>query len=144
MKIKVTVTKEILKRSMMCGVGNKDWSCVTEESFKNKVGVGFNCAIGEAVNELLPGAWVSPSAIRIYKSHEQMLRGGEIHEIDLPTEAIAFIPRFDALKSNPEARLELPELSFEIELPEGLINEIGISQAYKILSESKTLELIQA
>jgi hypothetical protein len=60
--------------------------------------------------------------------------------IDLPDTATEFIFQFDSRR--PADRLTMPEISFEVDVPSEMIEAIGIGQAYKILSESKTLELV--
>lgn len=142
MKVKIKITKDVLKRSMLCGIGDKDWDCSEAKSFLQRIGVGFNCAIGVAINDLLPNAWVSPTVIRFFDSHKDMRDGLEKYNIELPSAAVSFIKQFDHMRSNPDQRLTLPEFDFEIDIPEAIINEIGIGEAYRILSESKTLELV--
>jgi len=56
----------------------------------------------------------------------------------LPKEAILFIRQFDL--STPLQRVAMNTIQFEIDVPDDLINQIGINEVYKILSESKTLE----
>lgn len=141
MKILIKVTKDVLRRSMWCSV-NGDGHCETEEKFLAKQGLGFNCAIGLAVNDLLPNAWTSINSIHIFPSFKHMQELGASHVIYLPEIAFNFINEFDSLKTTPEERLNMPEISFEIDLPSDLIDQIGIGQAYKVLSESKTLELV--
>lgn len=121
MKTLVKITKEILKKSMMCG------------TFESTEDVVQNCAIALAVREIIPKAKVFSTMID---------PGLEFRSISLPIEAQKFIEAFDNLASEPKVRLELPELSFEIDIPNELIQKIGINQVYKILSESKSLELV--
>jgi hypothetical protein len=58
----------------------------------------------------------------------------------LPIEAGTFILIFDELSCSPKDRMEMPEIQFEIDVPNSVIERIGLSQIYKVLSESKTLE----
>lgn len=126
MKITVKITKDVLKRSMMCG------------TMSNLGAVGKNCAIALAVIDIFPDAIVGPQKIYPFGDYVN----GDGNKIDLPWEAISFIFYFDDLKKTPEARLALPEFSFEIEVPHSVIEKIGIGEAYRVLSESKTLELV--
>lgn len=117
MKILIKVTKDVLKRSMMCNFPDSQ-----------------NCAIAIACREFFPNA-----AITVY----DMYPFGSIDvSIHLPIEASRFVSKFDSLAVNKEQRLNLPEFSFEVEVPEPVLQRIGISEAYRILSESKTLELV--
>ena len=58
--------------------------------------------------------------------------------VDRP--AAKFVAQFDG--STPEERVLLPEFSFEIDVPSEVIEKIGIGEVYRVLSESKTLELV--
>ena len=119
MKLKIKVTKEILKKSMWCGTEKcQQW---TTQS----------CAIALAVRDIFPNAHVGGTYIAI--THFD-----KISIINLPYKATRFIKTFDFLKNLPKMRLQLPEFDFEIEIPEGLINEINIDDILK----SETLELV--
>jgi hypothetical protein len=124
MTIKIKVTKDVLRRSANC-----------------KAIDPYNCAIANAVREFFPGAAVVPGTIYpfcIGPTGETM----DTHTIiGLPEAANDLIYQFDACH-DPVKRANLPELIFEIHLTDQIINRIGISQAYKVLSESKTLELV--
>lgn len=116
--------KEILQRSMMCGTGL---------NFDN---VSENCAIALAVRDIFPKASVIYN--KIYP---------DVNKLYLPNILISdivneFISLFDRLKHNPKERLNLPETSFIVDVPDSLIELIGIEEVTKILSKSKTLELV--
>lgn len=129
MKITIKITKEVLRASMFCQTKG------TSESTM----IGQNCAIGKAVADLFSyKTWVGPSAIYYYK-HGVDLNGIGDYSIRLPHEACVFIKEFDG--TTPEDRINIRELSFEIDVPNEVIDDIGIGQVYKILSESKNLEL---
>lgn len=113
MKILIKVTKDVLRQSMHCSLDQAT----------------SNCAISVAVRHLLPDAKVLPNFITTPDAC--ML---------LPREAQLFIYAFD--NATPEQRLALPEISFEIDLPNEVIEMIGIGEVYKVLSESITLELV--
>lgn len=138
-KILVKVTKSVISRSIMCGTLPK----------KNRV--GSNCAISIAINDLLQNSWVD--SICIYKIKDSTI-WSEILEyeipqfdfsykkINLPIEATKFIRQFDKLKSTPQERLELPEISFEIDVPDEWLEGIAENEIKELLKESKTLELV--
>lgn len=123
MKILIKVTKEVLQKTMMCNGLNGD---VTE-----------NCAFAYAVRELFPRARVNYSCI-----HGPVVGQRHRWRIELPRNVANWIVDFDLLNTSPLKRLDLPEISFEAEVPEEAIDSISIREAYRILSESKTLELV--
>lgn len=65
-------------------------------------------------------------------------------EIFLTKEAMEFMQEFDKLKKTPEARLLMPEFSFEIEIPDSIVSKINIEGAFKKLENHENLELIEA
>lgn len=120
MKIKIKVTKEILKRSMNCEL--MEGSRTT------------NCAISLAVREIFPEAEtmlrvIYPSVITYEK-------------IEIPQEAQDFIVIFD--RKDPEARALMTPIEFEVELTDEVIEAlpINIDEAKEILKNSSTLELV--
>lgn len=136
MKIKIKITKEILETSKMCGVVNKDE-------------VPTNCAFALAVREIFPKAEVRAHFILPFGwtgvNQDQNLRDAVKNNVVilLAATARAYIRVFDMLRGMPEKRVDLPTLSFEIDVPSCIIDKIGIDEVYKVLSESKTLELVQ-
>lgn len=118
MKILIKVTKDVLRRSAGCTAG--------------KTIISQNCAVALALRDLFPQAQVGYPDMCFYF--------GQREEYILNSDVLMFIHRFD--KASPEERLLFPEFSFEIEVPSAVIDKIGIGQAYKVLSESKTLELV--
>jgi hypothetical protein len=130
MKILIKITKDILLKSSQC----------SEK-------VGFNCAVSLAIREIFPKAWIMTNYILVnerelvtcYANIVDYFNSEEL-KIKLPKEATNFINSFD-LKSEEE-RIEMNPISFEIDVPNEVIEEIGINEIYKILSESKTLELV--
>lgn len=121
MKIEIKITKDVLKRSMWCGVTVKP--------------VSTNCAISLAVRDLFPDASTSTEYIVLDKHG--------YHCLETPKIATRFINAFDALIHSPEKRLDLPEFSFEIDIPEQVIERIGIQEAKAILQKSETLSLVE-
>lgn len=118
MKILIKVTKEILEVSKMCGL---------------QYGGGIpseNCAIVLASNPVFPNSNVGLSTLVISKEDT----------IHLPANAVDFITRFDRL--TPSERILMSPISFEIEVPDSYIDQVGIEEVKDILSRSKTLELV--
>lgn len=124
-KLKIKITKQILKDSMMCG---------TIDSRKAGNSISKSCAVALAVREVFPNAIVGPSTIRPVSTI--------FTEIKLPKDATDYILLFDSLTSRPEARLALPEFEFEIRIPEVVINQINLDEVREVLKNSKTLELV--
>ena len=121
MKILIKITKEILESSKMCEDNR-----------------GQNCAIGKAVADLFGViSWVTTNRIEFYEKINTL---SFITATPLPDVAKQFIHDFD--KKTPEERVKMTPISFEVEVPEKIIDMIGISHAYKVLSESKSLELV--
>lgn len=108
--------------------------CGTTDSTEEKDWTTTNCAIALAVRDIFPKAEVFASEIIPF---------GMGPEICLPDIASDFIKEFDNFKNDPKARLLMPEISFEIDVPMKVIEKIGIREAYKVLSESRTLELVK-
>lgn len=130
-KLKIKVTKDILRRSMMCGT----------KSYKGLVSQG--CAISLACQEVFPECSVSA-----YISNGARVREG-IDKVEwfikLPHEARLFVGRFDELSATPEQRLDLPGLEFEVELTDEVLEAlpINIDEAKRIIEGSETLELCE-
>lgn len=132
MKIKVKVTEEILRRSANC-------STILSGAFKPPYATDGehltnNCAIALAVREIFPDASVEHAGI-----NTGLIEEGE-PLIDLPGEAAVLMTQFDF--STPAQRREMAPAEFEIDVPSHVIHRIGISQVYKVLSESRTMELV--
>lgn len=131
MKILIKVTKEILERSKMCGVSG----------YRNVV---RDCAVAEASREIFPtaGVCVDSNDDTGYVIAPFLCAGidKDIISIQLPKSASRFIREFDC--ATPERRAAMEPVSFEIDVPSEVIDKIGISEVYRILSESKTLELV--
>lgn len=134
MKILVKITKDVLEKTKMCsnGFGGN----VTQ-----------NCAISYAVREIFPNAHVETQEIFFDVPHdvfmwtERCVLKNVFPYTDLPPIASEFIEVFD--KSSADARTQMEPISFEIDVPSSLIDSINIGDVYKILSESKTLNLVE-
>lgn len=120
MKILIKVTKDVLERSKMCSVDGL--------GIANK-----NCAIAVAIRDLFPHANVAQYSCTLDELDINT-------KIVLPRDVSDFIESFDS--SSPSKRVLMTPFSFEIEVPEYVISKIGIGQVYKVLSESRTLELV--
>lgn len=121
MKIEININKDVLRRSMWCGVGSGyEWK---------------NCAVSIAIRDLMPLA-------EVFEHYIEPFRCCKI-KIPVPSFVSEFIEQFDSLKDTPESRLLLPEFSFEIDVPDEVIERIGIEEAKAILERSETLNLIE-
>lgn len=142
MKILIKVTKEVLAKTRGCGIT------------VDKLDATKYCAIAEAVREIFPDASVH------YNDNDDPVITPWPYgiEIPLPIEAKILMNRFDneirlilekglELSANDLenrihfARTSIEPSSFEIDVPNEIIDLIGISEIYKILSESRSLEL---
>lgn len=138
MKIEIKITKRILEESKYCNSNG----CSPEEHK-----IGQNCAIGKSIFNLFGcRSWVCRDHIKYYKKGINWLGGicidNEDFMIDLPPEASNFIYNFD--NKSPEERVLMEPFSFEIDVPEEIINQIGIQEAIDIINKSETLELVEA
>lgn len=120
MKLTIKITKEVLEKTKMCGKSS-GLELIAE-----------NCAIAYAIRRLFPKATVGPWNLFFDLATKT----------PLPLVAQSFIETFDY--SSIEERLLLPEFSFDIEVPDSVIESIGIEQAKEIISKSSTLELIES
>lgn len=121
MKIIIKITKEVLQKTMMCGTGGFNPA--------NK-----NCGVAYAVREILPDA-------KVYRTIILPEGNDNGDHIQLPSIAVQFISDFDMLVKVLDRREFLPEISFTIEVPDLVIEKIGIKEATEIISKSSTLEL---
>jgi len=130
MKIKINVTKEILEKSAAC----------LSNSFKQ---ASQNCAIALAVREIFPRAGVSDTDISTVSCNEQDYDvNADIGFMELPKSARRFIQNFD--RASYYGRCTMSPISFEIDVPDSVIEKIGLDEVRRILAESKTLELVES
>jgi hypothetical protein len=120
MKLKIKVTKKILKASKNCGKDECDL-------------IGTSCAIALAIIEIFPKAWVGTQDISIPGPSSNTIA-------QLPIKAIRFIYDFD--RATVEERVKMPELEFEIELTDFALSLINIDEITEVLKNSETLELV--
>lgn len=125
----IKVTKNILKKSAMCGK-------------ENYVNVPSKCAIALAVRDIFPHALVGGTVIipfaEGYTSPKFAERNGKL-TISLPMKAQIFISKFD--DKTPEERINSEEFSFDIDIPDEVINQINIDEVLHLLKNHETLEL---
>lgn len=135
MKITVKVTKDVQRRAMYCDRMSGD--------------IKSTCEVAIAIRELFPNAQVFAKALSFtgagvneYDSKMIWLTTEELPKgmVRVPKKVTTRINQFD--ENTPIQRLLMPEFSFEIDVPNEVIDQIGIGQCYKVLSESKTLELV--
>jgi hypothetical protein len=135
MILKIKIDQDILAKSAHCpSSGNPQ-----------KAMVGQKCAIACAIVNLFgKRSWVAGTRIFIFPEQPLFDQHGDLqpenvdYEIDLPEEAQDFINAFDY--ADPEERMQMKQLEFNIDVPNELINEIGIKQVSEILSKSRYME----
>lgn len=119
-KLKISVTKEILAQSMYC---SKSASIATS-----------SCAISLAIRDIFPKASVWCSHIN------PKINPARYDTIPLPKEAGEFIKEFDEL--HPDSRLLMEPISFEIEIPDAVLDQINIDELKPLLVNHPTLALV--
>lgn len=119
-KLRITVTKEILERSKNCSV-------YVELSTTN-------CAIACAVRDVFPSANVWANHINPFPGHQKNKL------IPLPKIAQDFIDAFD--DATPEERVMMKPISFEIEVPDEVIEKINIDELKPLLENHPTLAIL--
>ena len=117
MKLKIKITKDVLKRSMYCGTDGDESK------------IESNCAVALAVRDIFPTAEVGHFFITIRRFEGR---------INIPHCQYGFINKFDYLRNIPEERLNLTPFDFTVEVPDELISLINIDDIIK----SETLELV--
>lgn len=117
-KLKIKVTKEILERSKMCGHTGNMLETIAE-----------NCAVALAVRDIFPNVWVERFYIK-----------GLVKPILLPGIATNFIISFDNTTSAD--RPNLPEIEFEITIPDAVLEQINIEEIRPLLLNHPTLQLV--
>jgi hypothetical protein len=128
-KLKIKVTKEILKKSMYCGTKSESTELIVK-----------NCAVALAVRDIFPEACVASRYICPFGSRSNPM--GPEYDIELPQEASSFISRFDGYMAIPEMRLKMEEFEFEVEIPDIVIEQINIDEIKPLLENHPTLKLV--
>lgn len=121
-KLKITVDKDILERSKNCS-----------DNAQN------NCAIALAVRDIFPKACIGRDRMW-FDTHPGSSTGKGVFVV-LPREVEYFIDLFDSRL--PIERTDLPELTFEIEIPDEVVGNINIDEIRPSLGNHPTLELIE-
>jgi|SRR6478752_9144047 len=127
-KLEISITKEILERSKYCG-GYE---------------VGRNCAIACAIVDIFPNAWVGADSITFGKMEligdtKAFIANSSLGKIDLPIEAQSFIEQFDWL--GVDERVLMQPISFNIEIPDEIVERINIEELKPLLANHPTLKL---
>ena len=130
MKLEISITRDILNRSANC------------VSFP-----GQNCAIGLAIFEIFGHrSNVDSHEIVILNKNlyegDLILKSNVMAQIPLPNKAQEFIDEFD--ESLPHERKLMEPFTFEINIPENVIEMINIDEIYKVLETSTCLKLVEA
>lgn len=112
-KMKIKVTKDVLRESSTCKMQD----------------LQDNCAIAVAIHDLFPQARVNGSRISI--------KGSSVY---LPAKARNFIHRFD--QSTTYERINMPEIEFQISIPDRVLSRINIDEIKRVLEGSETLQLV--
>lgn len=120
-KLQINVTKEILMNSRNCP--NASWA--------SPMVLSTNCVVALAVRDIFPKAAVMST--KFYPDYS-----GDI-EISLPEEATKFIDEFDS--SDPIQRESLEPISFEVDIPDTVIDSIDIEEVILSLENHPTLKL---
>lgn len=124
-KLRISVTKEILEKSMWCNA--------------NAENVKYNCAVAVAVRDIFPKAKVFQTILFVDREHEY---SENVLPIVMPTDAFHWIKKFD--NSSPIERLMLDPISFEIKIPDEVIERINIDELKPLLQNHPTLQLVEA
>lgn len=116
MKIKISVTREIYRKTMWC----------------TAMDITRSCAIALAVREIAPKArvgshYVSWDGVCVPKNSTEHNQGNMITKFD---------------ETSPSDRPNLPEFSFEVDFPDSMVEQIGIEELTAILEKSETLEKV--
>ena len=130
MKLKIFITKNILEQSKNCS--------------KSDLMVGQNCAIGLAIYALFGNkSWVSGNSITIFErsviTNLDFMQNSTVSQINLPPNAIDFIGQFDKLTS--EQKIKMEPISFDIEIPEKIVDMLGLTYIHQVIELQPQLEL---
>lgn len=126
-KLRITVTKEILERSRFCGFASGQLPT-------------SHCAIALAIRDIWPNACIEEEGIFVDATNKEGRFWRGIFDIKLPYEATTFIQEFDS--ATIIQRPLLPEISFEITIPEEIIDQINIDELKPLLENHPTLEFV--
>jgi hypothetical protein len=119
MKLTVSITPDILAASAHC----------------DALKLGANCAIALALKDIFPKVNVASQYARIMD--RRLPSGNKL--IKLTQSATDFIFKFDT--STPQERCNMQSFSFDLELPEEVIELVDIDDIKAILAKSQSLQL---
>jgi hypothetical protein len=111
-KLKINVTKENILNGTKCS--------------------GSHCAIAIAIKDIFPNAWVCQKYMRTDVANYKEI-------IYLSEEVVSFINRFD--RATTEDRELINPISFEINIPDSVIEKINIDEIRESLINHPNLEL---
>lgn len=102
MKFKITITKDVIDKSLMCG------------TFQFKESVSQNCALAICYNQLIPDVGVGYP--NVYFS-----MGLNVVKEYMPQDQLNFIDAFDNMMCNHMQRYTLVGQTFDVEIPDEVI-----------------------
>ena len=120
---KIKVTKAILEQSKECG------TCPHIRTIEE------NCAIAISLKHIFPAVMVTGDHLFPFGKDENNESGSL--KIELPKVARDFIKVFDSLSALPNVRPLLPEIEFEILIPDGIVSRINIDEIMDIVGKKK-------
>ena len=126
--IKVKVTKEILRKSMMCGINNTNFH--------------QNCAIALAIREVFPDALVCQDAFFAFGAPISEYLHDLKYYIYCQHNGSDFISQFDDLVKTPKKRLELPETEVTLFLTEECVDHLNSVEGFnwrEVIEKSELL-----
>ena len=131
-KLKISVTKEILEKSRHCSNGESQ---------------GFNCAVALSIRDIFPTAYCFQSVLLFFEEDliDWRRRGlfsglSKYPHAIFPPAVFSWIKEFD--NSTPEERITMQPISFEIEIPDAVIEQINIDELRPLLTNHPTIELV--
>lgn len=137
MKLQIDITKEILSQTKNCST--------TDENE-----IGTNCAIGKAIHDIFPYSHVSRSTIEFFQSDDHRIKwllGLATFRIQQSLASVVhsekvkkFVWLFD--QSSPKMRENMAPISFEVDIPDAVIETIDIEDVKRIINETSHLNLV--
>lgn len=124
-KLKIQVTKNILKQAAYCGhIKEKGKYMLSDDE---EVNVGCNCPIAVAIRAIFPKAIVGADVILPFGDEEF---AHCFSEILLPPEAQNFVRDFDDLM--PVSRRKMLPFEFEVDVPDDvLLHAVQLDEVFK-------------
>jgi hypothetical protein len=120
---KIKVTKAILEQSKECG------TCPHIRTIEE------NCAIAISLKHIFPAVMVTGDHILPFGKDVNDESGSL--KIELPKVARDFINAFDSLSGMPNVRPLLPEMEFEILIPDEIVSRINIDEIMDVVGKKK-------